>query len=452
MKHIVTYSKSFIDFLRNDQSEISRFLWNVYASCHDNGEEYCRMTYGELLTNREIDYLNYRSNGMVSYLPAGKELKKNADGQWARDGRQDGKPGKVMRKILTEKGQLLFKPQDFEMFANKFKAKFATEGYAFSLLDRSEIPNVYGRRRPAEESSSLAKSCMQAKGFEDVFDIYVNCPQVQILILEDAHKSLLGRCLVWTMPDGKIIADRFYVSADHLYDYFCEYCSNQGWWHKREYRTFDFKEHFVGPDGQEQRLQLEILTKTEFKRFPYIDTFSYGEDGMITNQQYRASGDNHKYGYWNFDMSRVNHYPNEGKIRCRLTDRWCLPSEIVVLTGGSYAGNNCYRPHTIEFEGLVYYSDDQRYIVRTSPQAKDERYRDMWLKTADAIRVDYRWYHKSDRKSIAQVFTVSPIGIVTPQWVRRGIAFRRERAAGRIKYNRVAKRWEFAAKSRIQFV
>src|SRR6187402_3220606 len=175
---MITYSDSFLDFLRGSRSKIARLL---YRAKYLNYPSYRLM-----LTTEEIDYLSLRADGNISYLPADRQLKYNADGQWCRQGRQDGKPAKVIRKLFTKKALKLFKDSDFEGFANSYKAKFS-DRLSFQLRINRDIPDVYDMDI-APGGGSLNNSCMNGEG--DYLDIYKYCDSLRILILVDEEGLL----------------------------------------------------------------------------------------------------------------------------------------------------------------------------------------------------------------------------------------------------------------------
>ena len=80
-----------------------------------------------LLEDHEFtDFANYlaiRSKNeetFISYLPKGKELEYNEEGQWSRKNRQTGKPGKIARKLI---GEGVFNDHDYEIFYNEISGK-----------------------------------------------------------------------------------------------------------------------------------------------------------------------------------------------------------------------------------------------------------------------------------------------------------------------------------------
>src|SRR5690242_7621458 len=81
---MITYSDSFSDFLSRSKSKIARLLYRAKYLDYPS--------YRLMLTTDEVSYPSLRADGNISYLPADRQLEYNADGQWSRQRRQDGKP------------------------------------------------------------------------------------------------------------------------------------------------------------------------------------------------------------------------------------------------------------------------------------------------------------------------------------------------------------------------
>jgi len=267
----IVYSSSFLQFIKSSDCKIASILYRLYS------KRYSPL----MLTNEHVNYLTFRTDGTISFLPNGKGHVVNEDtGEWKRDNRQNGKPGKVIRKLFAERVQKLFKDSDFECFTNQYKANFNDDGYKFDLLGNTDIADIYeATRKPGE--GSLNNSCMN--GDSEYLDIYTNCDQLKILVLRNQKGELCGRALIWTIDENITIMDRIYISDDFMYDKFLSYCDDKKWWRKKHYKTYDYKDIFITPAGEEVEKTFKIYTDTDQSQFPYTDTFQYGEDGLISN-------------------------------------------------------------------------------------------------------------------------------------------------------------------------
>jgi hypothetical protein len=231
-----------------------------------------------MLTTEQVNYITYRDNGTISYLPAGKTQQFNDDGKWSLKDRVEARPAKVMRKIFTDKALRLLKDFDFECFSNSYKSNFCQD-LVFELLPNDKIPEVYNMSR-ADGEASLNESCMNGLGV--FMDIYKSCPQLQILILKNKQFELCGRALVWSIDDI-IFMDRIYVSEDFMYDCFLTYATKFGWWRKKDYKSHASKMELINPDGFLVYKLLKVEISTDHNAYPYIDTLTFGGNSSLNN-------------------------------------------------------------------------------------------------------------------------------------------------------------------------
>lgn len=344
---MIQFSESFKDFLRENK-ERSKVVNSLY--------QYIRKPYigsYRLMINEEINYITFRDNGMISYLPKGKEQLMNDDGTWKREGRQEGKPAKVIRKLFTDKAVKLFKETDLDCFNNIYKSYFNTE-LAFELLDRLSIKEVYEMRRK-DGGGSLNSSCMN--GDSEYLDIYENCEALSILVLKDKDGLLCGRALIWKIND-LVLMDRVYVSDDYMFQLFFDYAQKNNMIRKYE-QSYSNKNTWIKPNGEKYKEYYKIHTDTVWTYYPYIDTFTYGDDGFLTNE----SG--YKYEYVNTNGTRDGDEDNhEGEVYDQIDDEWIDEDDCVVIEAGRYEGYGTHYSNTLTtISGIVYweYSDD---IVR----------------------------------------------------------------------------------------
>ncbi len=285
----MNYSSSFLVFLENSKGKVANILYRLSEKRYANSSA--------MLTD-DVDYITFRNDGSISYLPKGKVHQENDDGTWKREGRQTGRAAKVIRRMFTKRILSTFKDSDFECFSNQYKSTFSEDGYKFQLLDNSSVKRVYSMYRKCGDSS-LSSSCMNER--LRYLDVYENCKSLQILVMTNEADELCGRALVWDV-DGIVLMDRVYVAMDFLYESFLTECKKRGWWRKGNYKGSDRKTLLVNEKGDEVDKKLVIYTDTNFEYFPYIDTFTYGDDGALYNYENRND-----YTYENTDGSRIEH-------------------------------------------------------------------------------------------------------------------------------------------------
>ena len=66
---MITYSKPFLDFIKNSDCNIAKILYRLTKKRYEP----------LMVTNKDIDYITFRMDGTISYLPAGKEHKVNEE-------------------------------------------------------------------------------------------------------------------------------------------------------------------------------------------------------------------------------------------------------------------------------------------------------------------------------------------------------------------------------------
>jgi hypothetical protein len=283
---MLTFSHSFCQFLdeNNKILKIAKILSKLLK-----GRNYI---VSAAVTKKEVNYITFRNDGTLSFLPAGKEHIVSETNEWKKENRQNGKAGKIIRKVFTERALKLYglKDTDFEQFVNSYKANFGGDNYVMSRLNRYAIKGVYDADR-MDGGGNLNSSCMN--GDSTYLDIYEKCNKLEILVLKDKNDMLAGRALLWQISDGTFLMDRIYVAKDFMYDIFLNFAEKNNFWRKVDYKSYAEKTFFVNPESKESEIKIfTINTQTDFGRYPYIDTFSYGSDGYLTNNI-----DDDKYTY-----------------------------------------------------------------------------------------------------------------------------------------------------------
>lgn len=357
---MVAYSDSFFQFLKKSECRVAQILYNAHKTGY--------RAYDLMITTEQVDYITFRNDGTISFLPAGKEHTYTEDGTWAREGRQNGRPAKVIQKLFTKKALKIFKPKDFECFSNAYKAEYNGDQFTFQLLPNKKIPRVYEMDR-ASGGGTLNESCMNDDS--EYLDIYKYCEKLSILILTDKENKLCGRALVWKVAEGVTVMDRIYVASDFMYDMFLEYAKKEEWLRKRKYDTYDYKSEFVTPDGQHKNLRLRIETRTDFDSYPYIDTFAYGDDYSLNNYGEGC------YEYTNTDGKRDGDSNDDDEEYDEHADEtWddidsCYidSSDAVEITAGSRRRDNTHRDNTETVRNRTYWRDDNDIV-----QIDDEYY------------------------------------------------------------------------------
>lgn len=259
----IQFSKSFEDFIlqTKDESKVSKYLhhylWgNKIVAKHVKADR--------------INYLTFRKNGTISYLPIGRELKVNDDGTWSRDGRQEGKPAKTITQILSDAMLRAVTNRDLEIFSNLYKGQ-ASELFTIKEAKGDEIKEIYQLQIPFT-------SCMNGGENASKLGLYTDNPDVVSLLYVRTGNQCVARALMWIDNQGNKIIDRVYGSEEFR-TMFRDYAKEIGAWKK----VFDGagESNWFNPEGDTvDRKYFYINVDSEFDSYPYVDTMCYLNDDV----------------------------------------------------------------------------------------------------------------------------------------------------------------------------
>jgi hypothetical protein len=261
----IKFSQSFISFIEQtkDESKVSKYLHHYI---YDN----------QVVTRHiradKINYLTFRKNGAISYLPFGRELKLTDNGEWARDGRQEGKPAKTITQIMRGAMLRAVTNRDLEIFSNLYKGQ-ASDLYTFKVASGEDLRAVYNLEVPFT-------SCMNGSSNSSKLDLYVKNPDKVSVVYIQTGNTCQARALLWTDNDGNKIIDRVYGSEEFR-TMFRDYAKEIGAWKK----VYDGAGHsnFFNPEGEAMYKDFYIEVDGEHDRYPYVDTFCYLKDDETPN-------------------------------------------------------------------------------------------------------------------------------------------------------------------------
>lgn len=387
----IEYSESFLDFLNRSDNKIANILLRIWSKYYQQEHfGYHKKYKSSIITNEYINYITFRMDKTISYLPAGKPYTVTEDGTWARSGRQNGAPARVIRKLFTKQGLRLFKDSDFETFTNEYKAKYNTENYTFNILPNKAIKGVYNESLHCS-SGSLGGSCMNGDGC--YLDIYTHCNDLEIVVLRDNRDRLCGRALLWTLPNGEKFIDRFYVFEDFMYQLFLEFSEENEFIRKKNYRSFENKDEFVDHVGEHFEADYKIKLDTNWDHYPYIDTFSYGGDGWLSND-YNSSWD-YEYCYTHGDREpEKENYDDDddeddddGRVWDDIRDCYIDEHESIYINShGLHHGRTTHEDY-VHYVNHRYYHVDDANIIEINNR---------WHLKEDCVEIDDEWYLEDD--------------------------------------------------------
>ena len=239
-----------------------------------------------------------RNNGMISFLPKGKDCIVNESGNWDRKNRIEIKVGRALRQLCELLG-ITMNDSEIEKASNQLKS-IADDSNEDPFGDISEVAGEEIRKWYLNDnywtysggSSVLRDSCMRYKEAQAFLDIYVDNPEVCRLIIltkEDTKGEmssigktyLLGRALLWTDKDGNKIMDRVYAN-DVNTELFVKYAKKNGYIFKEAQSRGECRWQQDGKwDERKIFVRLEV---DDDKRFPYLDSLYYVYRNGISNR------------------------------------------------------------------------------------------------------------------------------------------------------------------------
>lgn len=233
--------------------------------------ELCTIQINKLVTD-EVRALSIRRDVFeISYTPKGRELKYSAPETWSREGRQTGKPGRIIKKLLVYD----YKERDIEIFSNQLKSALLSLG-EFKIVTGNEICYWYDRDNYHSESGTLGNSCMRYDCCKDYFQVYKDHAKMLVCVKDG---KLLGRAILWEI-DGITYMDRVYVCMDFLEESFYQHAIEHKWCVRDDNHLLNDGDdmYWLTPDDEyksSHRLDLRIELSTEYRYFPYMDSFRY---------------------------------------------------------------------------------------------------------------------------------------------------------------------------------
>lgn len=243
----------------------------------------------ENVVDDHINYISISSSDKtkISYLTTDRiqNLQSEGDDLWTSRKRFHIKPGAFISKIF--KG---ISPREVETFSTLFRNIQTKIEMNFEVINGKSINKFYHHSSYYCENGSLGASCMKYDICQDYLNLYTKNPNlISMLVLTDDLGKLIGRALLWTFGESKIM-DRIYTINDENFQYhFKKWADDNGYWYKREQRWNNtlFFESKGKVDYKEIEIQLENF---DFEHYPYMDTFKFIDlkCGKIYNYQPRG--------------------------------------------------------------------------------------------------------------------------------------------------------------------
>ena len=228
-------------------------------------------------------------------------------------------PVTIAVRALLKAGGKEFLDKDIEQFVNLYKStvdKLNDKFSYFEIVSGSDIAYWYNHRNYFVRSGTLGNSCMSnvPGRYLEIYTANPNQCSLVIFKSQDDTEKIVGRALLWTLPDGKKFVDRIYVINDSDVQLFRDYAKENGWYSKY-YNNSGADTKAYSPEGGTVDLNLRItLDKKDYDNFPYLDTLKYFTPGSGILDPYDGeylledTGGGH--------MGSCEYCHGEGRIEC----------------------------------------------------------------------------------------------------------------------------------------
>lgn len=344
---------------------ISASLQDMLSKYPDNNIARCLIKLNGFAYHEDsLRNITLRKDKVMSFCPGGKPtlITNNDDGcngVWSKENRQEGKYGKIIKKVLNEQmPRFDYIDKDLEELVNFLKSQVA-DG-EFRIVSDDDIRHWYHQDNYESGTGSLASSCMRYDECQDYLSIYTdNSDLIQMVILVKGN-MLLGRALLW---DGKWM-DRIYGSDDTI-EKFKTYAMDNGY--NRKYRqSYDDNTNWVDPDGNtftNDSLSFS-LNNYAYSNYPFVDTFFNFDDENGTLSNIRGDG--------NCRLVETGGGYSPQERYCEDEGGWHDESEMVMIDGLWYysgyfyddvQGGNILRDDSIQLRDGRYTHEDNDNVV-----------------------------------------------------------------------------------------
>lgn len=320
---MLVVSNSFFEVVSSFKSKSKVLEFLTYTLSLKHNSEYFESKSFNFLSLRKVD-----EDFMISYI-AENRIKDGSE-IWDKEKRQTGKIGRTLRSIMKPEYRKLFTEQDFEIANNILKS--TNVAGTFEVISGDEIIRTYVDMDLLSDAGTLGSSCMRYEECGEYFDIYTENEDVcqMVRLIHDSGK-LMGRALLWTTSCGTKIMDRIYVSKDAHIDSFKTWAEQNGYDYK-EHQAYDEKDSFINHKTKEQYTKIfKIELNNSFSQVPYIDTFTYGGRGFITNENCP------KTTFFTYDNTGGYADEHDSAV-CAVTNVEYRDSCMTRVTLGKYAG------------------------------------------------------------------------------------------------------------------
>ena len=237
-----------------------------------------------LLVDDPIDHLSLAHGDYtkISYLNSERYNKLDESDIWTTGRRFSARPGAVIHKIFNDNSGIT--GRDIELFGLLYKSEVTVQNYEMKVVSGNDILKYYFYDNYYTNGGSLGSSCMKGSNQQDFLKIYCDNPDtIELLVMLNEGK-VMGRALLWKLPEHKVM-DRIYtINDEELSFYFKKWAENNSYIYKQE-QKWQNTLHFE-TDGHVTVNMFEVkLSSYLYKKYPYVDTFKFLDDekGILYN-------------------------------------------------------------------------------------------------------------------------------------------------------------------------
>lgn len=228
-----------------------------------------------LLVEDHVNFISISDSDLskISYLTTERieqiKVDPNSD-YWTSKKRFHCKPGAFVQKIFTDISQ-----KEIENFSTLFKAYSNKKEFELKIVQGEQLRKYYYQENYTTCSGSLGNSCMKYSRCQNYFDLYVENPNIKMLIMTPPGSDMIvGRALLWSI-DSTNIMDRIYTIQDEDYvPHFKKWAKDNGYLFKT-HQNWGSTSLFESELGTIEMLITIQLENSNFSKYPYLDTFKW---------------------------------------------------------------------------------------------------------------------------------------------------------------------------------
>lgn len=323
------------------------------------------------------------SDGTMTYTPKHKRTVMNSNQKWIKDGRQNIKYGKGIRKMLKQ-ANIYCPDSAIEKISNTIKSLYVFD-FKLEIVEGQDIASTYSYKTHSESVNigSLSGSCMKHLECQDYFEIYTENPdKVKMVRALDSDNKTVARALLWYTDEGDIFMDRIYGS-DIAIAKFQSYAKENGWLHKNKQNYHDNR--MINSIGVIVDKVLTVTLQNASNRmYPYMDTMKYTDE--LNDKEIELNNSSGDYALESTEGGpddentvtlhngdRVNrcdaswvesegdYYHNDDTVYSELQDQDILYESAIELQGDGYVDPNNYDDYGMDEDSGDYYHTDELY-------------------------------------------------------------------------------------------